>query len=361
MEVPAAGEPVEETNKTLLLQQIRANDASVTLTELTGNRRIRSSFACTETGLLRLTRHVKHGAYQHRSQYGSNVDIRELLPTPRTISRHVQDVYENTKRSLMEDLKELKLKLAEAVELKFKIHFYHKIATALSPSLRGFLKKTLRREDYDEVIDHLTVAAAEADLQRAEEEDVRQEPTLVTGEVHTFFADCIADEETTNEERLSEEATARLLVQQYMDETIKITGGIDTLMKSGTGVGFTLAGAGRDRIFFRTLTGIGTGQDFFHGSGTGQDRELHPVSVSNPGGDLSSEERVVGMDVQIGESFTGAYNLVEVQKPETSKILDREGEDRVESNCVAEAWYLTSLSPLILRAQTFPEFLPCRD
>ncbi|MED6237478.1 hypothetical protein ATANTOWER_025811, partial [Ataeniobius toweri] len=52
-------------------------------------------------------------------------------------------------------MKELKVKLAQAVELKFKIHQYHKLATAFSPSLRSFLRKTLPGQEYEEVINTL--------------------------------------------------------------------------------------------------------------------------------------------------------------------------------------------------------------
>lgn len=47
---------------------------------------------------------------------------------------------------------QLKEKLAQAVDLKFKIHLYHKVATALSPSLRSFLRKTVSGQEYEEVI-----------------------------------------------------------------------------------------------------------------------------------------------------------------------------------------------------------------
>ena len=41
------------------------------------------------------------------------------------------------------------------MEVKFKVCLYHKVATALSPSLRSFLRKTLSAQEYEEVIDTL--------------------------------------------------------------------------------------------------------------------------------------------------------------------------------------------------------------
>lgn len=41
------------------------------------------------------------------------------------------------------------------MELKFQIHLYYKVATALSPCLRGFLRKTLNIQEYEEVINTL--------------------------------------------------------------------------------------------------------------------------------------------------------------------------------------------------------------
>ena len=38
------------------------------------------------------------------------------------------------------------------MEMKFKVHLYHKVATALSPSLRGFLRKTLSEVELYKVI-----------------------------------------------------------------------------------------------------------------------------------------------------------------------------------------------------------------
>ena len=43
------------------------------------------------------------------------------------------------------------------------------------------------------------------------------------------------------------------------------------LSGTGMGAGVILPGAGRDRIFFLLWLGIGTGWDFFCGSGTGQE------------------------------------------------------------------------------------------
>lgn len=58
------------------------------------------------------------------------------------------------------------------MELKFKIHLYHKIATALSPSLRCFLRKTLNAEEYEEDIN--TLAAITERLGIEERTSVQQ-------------------------------------------------------------------------------------------------------------------------------------------------------------------------------------------
>ena len=50
--------------------------------------------------------------------------------------------------------------LAQAVELKFKIHLYHKVATALSPSLKSFLRKSLSALEYEEVVNTLAALMA---------------------------------------------------------------------------------------------------------------------------------------------------------------------------------------------------------
>ena len=55
------------------------------------------------------------------------------------------------------------------MELKFKIHHYHKVATALSPCLRSFLRKTVPPQEYAEVIDTL----AELTQMTGQEERVR--------------------------------------------------------------------------------------------------------------------------------------------------------------------------------------------
>ena len=69
---------------------------------------------------------------------------------------------------------QLKGKLGQAVELKFKIHLYHKVATALSPCLRSFLRKTLNPEEYEEVINTLaalTTTGPEERVRVREEEE----------------------------------------------------------------------------------------------------------------------------------------------------------------------------------------------
>ena len=56
------------------------------------------------------------------------------------------------------------------------MQLYHKVATALSPSLRSFLRKTLNAEEYVEVIDTLaeltkTTGQQERVRVRVEEEE----------------------------------------------------------------------------------------------------------------------------------------------------------------------------------------------
>lgn len=61
---------------------------------------------------------------------------------------------------------QLKGGLAQAVEVKFKIHLYHKVATALSPCLRSFLRKTLNTQEYEEVINTLAALMTTGTEQR---------------------------------------------------------------------------------------------------------------------------------------------------------------------------------------------------
>ncbi|MEQ2305462.1 hypothetical protein AMECASPLE_038138, partial [Ameca splendens] len=119
-------------------------------------------------------------------------------------------------------MKELKVKLAQAVELKFKIHQYRKLATAFSPSLRSFLRKTLPGQEYEEVIN--TLAAL---IETGTEERVRgcvekagsppsSSSTRAT-EVHNFFASCVVEEE--REDSGNMESQGRQLVLQYMTDS----------------------------------------------------------------------------------------------------------------------------------------------
>ncbi|KAI2644598.1 Zinc finger protein 618 [Labeo rohita] len=122
-------------------------------------------------------------------------------------------------------VKELKRILGQAVELKFKIHLYHKIATALSPSLRCFLRKTLNAEEYEEVINALAGIAERVGIE--ERTSVQQEdpPHLVaTGtEVHSFFSSCVQEEEREDPGNTNE-SWSRELVLKYMNKPTKITG-----------------------------------------------------------------------------------------------------------------------------------------
>lgn len=66
-------------------------------------------------------------------------------------------------------------RLAQAVELKFKIHLYHKVATALSPCLRSFLRKTLNTQEYEEVINTLAALMTTGTEQRVRVREEEEE------------------------------------------------------------------------------------------------------------------------------------------------------------------------------------------
>lgn len=66
---------------------------------------------------------------------------------------------------------QLKGRLAQAVELKFKIHLYHKVATALSPCLRSFVRETLNIQEYEEVINTLVAGTGTEKRVRVREEE----------------------------------------------------------------------------------------------------------------------------------------------------------------------------------------------
>ncbi|XP_077432230.1 zinc finger protein 618-like isoform X2 [Vanacampus margaritifer] len=116
---------------------------------------------------------------------------------------------------------ELKVNLSQAVDLKFQIDLYHKMATALSPSLRSFLRRTVSAREYDEVIGTL-----------AQLIDKSQAPAVLTGgarsaetsEVDDFFAACIEEDEDEDEDEDEEggpkERWGRQVVQQYMSDKI---------------------------------------------------------------------------------------------------------------------------------------------
>ncbi|KAL0965778.1 hypothetical protein UPYG_G00285610 [Umbra pygmaea] len=113
-------------------------------------------------------------------------------------------------------------KLAQAVEMKFKVHLYHKVATALSPSLRSFLRKTLSGQEYEEVISTLTALTEAAGTEErvrglVEKEDPPSEQGAST-EVHNFFASCVEEEER-KEDSGDMESNGRQLVLQYMSDT----------------------------------------------------------------------------------------------------------------------------------------------
>ncbi|RXN36597.1 trace amine-associated receptor 13c-like protein [Labeo rohita] len=118
-------------------------------------------------------------------------------------------------------VKELKGKLAQAVEMKFKVHLYHKVATALSPSLRSFLRKTLNGQEYEEVINTLTALTETAGTEERVRGLVEKEgppPEQGAMEVHNFFASCVEEEER-KEDSGDMESQGRQLVLQYMSDT----------------------------------------------------------------------------------------------------------------------------------------------
>ncbi|XP_037552854.1 uncharacterized protein LOC119429257, partial [Nematolebias whitei] len=125
-------------------------------------------------------------------------------------------------------VKELKEKLAQAVELKFKIHLYHKLATALSPSLRSFLRKTLSGQEYEEVINTLAALTETAGTEeRARSLEKKQGPPREAvpspTEVHDFFSFCVEKQQQEGDSGGISESWGRQFVVQYMSDS-KLTG-----------------------------------------------------------------------------------------------------------------------------------------
>ncbi|XP_037545221.1 uncharacterized protein LOC119421929 [Nematolebias whitei] len=118
--------------------------------------------------------------------------------------------------------------MAQAVELKFKIHLYHKLATALSPSLRSFLRKTLSGQEYEEVINTLAALTETAGTEeRARSLEKKQGPPREAvpspTEVHDFFSFCVEKQQQEWDSGGISESWGRQFVVQYMSDS-KLTG-----------------------------------------------------------------------------------------------------------------------------------------
>lgn len=61
------------------------------------------------------------------------------------------------------------------MELKFQVHIYHKVATALAPSLRSFLRNTVTAVEYEEVVDTLATMTVPGQGVRVLEEREEEE------------------------------------------------------------------------------------------------------------------------------------------------------------------------------------------
>ena len=68
------------------------------------------------------------------------------------------------------------------MELKFKVRLYHKVATALSPSLRSFLRKNVSAAEYEEVIDTLATLTEKMGAEERARVHVRVEEEEEEGE-----------------------------------------------------------------------------------------------------------------------------------------------------------------------------------
>ncbi|CAG6016164.1 unnamed protein product [Menidia menidia] len=122
-------------------------------------------------------------------------------------------------------VKELKGKLAQAVEMKFKVHLYHKVATALSPSLRSFLRKTLNGQEYEEVISTLTAFTETAETEKRVRGLVEKEdppPEQGATEVHNFFASCVEEEERKEDSGDTESHGLQLLSDLLLQLLLKL-------------------------------------------------------------------------------------------------------------------------------------------
>uniref|UniRef100_A0A3B3BG73 BED-type domain-containing protein n=1 Tax=Oryzias melastigma TaxID=30732 RepID=A0A3B3BG73_ORYME len=137
-----------------------------------------------------------------------------VLPTKATLLRGL--LIQDGDSKIVAELKE---KLAQAVEIKFKVHLYHKVATALSPSLRTFLKKTLNGEEYEEVISTLTTFTETTGKEKTVTGLVEKEgasPMQGVSEVHNFFSSCVEEE---SKDTRDEESQGRQSVVQYLNDT----------------------------------------------------------------------------------------------------------------------------------------------
>lgn len=116
-------------------------------------------------------------------------------------------------------VKKLKGKLAQAVELKFNIHLYHKVAPALSPSLWSSLWKTLYNQGYEEAMNILVALTETSGTEKRVRSHVEKEgppPEAVDTEMHNLFASCVEEEEM-EEDRGDTESGCQFVVESMSD------------------------------------------------------------------------------------------------------------------------------------------------
>ncbi|XP_019719169.1 zinc finger BED domain-containing protein 1-like isoform X2 [Hippocampus comes] len=166
------------------------------------------------------TRHLSAGA----------PTLHLVLPTKVTLLKALLQHYHHDGPLVTE----LKVKLAQAVDSKFQIHLYHKVATALSPRLRTFLRKTVSAQEYEEVIN--TLAQLIQKSQAPEGLAVGAGPAE-TSEVDDFFAACIEEEEPEEkDEGWLTESWERQVVRQYMSDKVPLSHSLLDFWKNRSGV-----------------------------------------------------------------------------------------------------------------------------
>ncbi|XP_077382187.1 zinc finger protein 618-like [Festucalex cinctus] len=134
-----------------------------------------------------------------------------VLPTKATLLKALLRRHDDS-----QVVAELKAKLSEAVDLKFHIDVYHKVATALSPSLRTFLRKTVSAQEYDEVVGTL---ARLIEKSRASEGPLDGVWSPEASEVDDFFSACIEEAGEDDEEEDGEkDHWGRQVVRQYLSD-----------------------------------------------------------------------------------------------------------------------------------------------